>query len=250
MAETAALVDANAQPIAGVTLSVVSHPEFGTTLSGPDGNFALAVNGGGQLAVRYVKAGNITVQRHALTSWLQYSNLPDVVMVPASATTTAITLGSTSSFADGDAVTDSDGKRAAHVYFAPNTIANAVAANGTKTALSSFHLRMTELTSGAMGPQAMPADLPPTSAYTYCTSFAVDEAPDAVRVEFNPPAIAYVDNFLNFKPGTAIPDGAFQPDPDTWESMSNGVVIKILTVSGGTATIDADGDGARTRPRS
>ncbi|MEO8877068.1 MAG: hypothetical protein ABI461_15860, partial [Polyangiaceae bacterium] len=237
------VLDANANPIPGVILTVVGHPEFGSTSSAPDGTFQLAVNGGGQLTVRYVKTGDITVQRHARTAWLQYSALPDVVMLPASATATAITLGAASSFADGDKVTDSDGTRAAHVYFAPNTTANAVAVNGTKTALSSFHLRMTELTTGATGPQSMPADLPSSSAYTYCTSFGIDEAPDAATVEFNPSAISYVDNFLSFKAGTVIPAGAYRPDTDTWEGMQNGVVLDVLSVGGGTATIDANGDG-------
>lgn len=234
--------DANAAPIGGVTVTVVGHPEYGQTISAPDGTFQLALNGGGQMALRYAKDGFLAVQRHVETRWNQYAHLPDVVLTPAATKTTAVTLGGASSIADADPVTDKDGTRAAHVYFAPGTTATAVAQNGTKTSLSSFHLRMTELTQGASGPAAMPGDLPATSAYTYCNDFAVDEAPDAARVELNPPAIAYVDDFLDFKAGTKIPAGAFVPDADDWAGAPSGVAVKVLT-AGSTATLDVNGDG-------
>jgi RHS repeat-associated protein len=237
------VLDTNGKPLTGVTLSVVGHTEFGQTVSRPEGGFDLVVNGGQQLTVRYVKPGYVSVQRHILTVWNQYAHLPDVVMLPASATTSAVTLGATSTLADGVATTDSDGTRTPHVYIAPNTTANVVAANGTKTALSSFHLRMTELTSGTTGQQSMPADLPPASAYTYCTAFDVDEAPDAVRVDLSPPAVAYVDNFLSFATGTGVPAGAYVPASDTWEAGTNGVTLKVLSISSGKASVDADGDG-------
>jgi hypothetical protein len=45
-------------PLSGVTVSILSHPEYGTTLSRTDGLFDLAVNGGSQLVVRFDKAGS------------------------------------------------------------------------------------------------------------------------------------------------------------------------------------------------
>ncbi|MEO8799780.1 MAG: hypothetical protein ABI551_17935, partial [Polyangiaceae bacterium] len=236
------IADENGQPVAGVAVTVVAHPEFGQTTSGPDGAFVMVVNGGGALTARYAKAGLVPVQRHAPTRWLDYAHLADAVMRPTSGKTTAVTLGGGAAFADGDTMTDADGTRTAHVYFAPGTKANVVAQDGSKSSLSSFHVRMTELTTGPTGQASMPADLPPATAYTYCTSFDVVEAPDAQRVDFDPPAVAYVDDFLGFKVGTSIPAGAYVPGQDTWQAAKNGVAFKVLT-AGSTATIDADGDG-------
>ncbi len=41
------VMDINNNPLPGVTISVLSHPEFGQTLSRADGMFDMAVNGGG-----------------------------------------------------------------------------------------------------------------------------------------------------------------------------------------------------------
>ena len=45
------------QPLPGVTISVLQHPELGQTLSRADGRFDLVVNGGALLFVNYAKPG-------------------------------------------------------------------------------------------------------------------------------------------------------------------------------------------------
>jgi hypothetical protein len=51
------VLDQAMQPMAAVQISILGHAEYGQTLSRADGMFDLAVNGGGKLIVRYVRAG-------------------------------------------------------------------------------------------------------------------------------------------------------------------------------------------------
>ena len=60
--------------------------------------------------------------------------------------------------------TDADGTRQATLLFTAGTQATS---GDTGQPLSSLMVHLTEYTVGEMGPQAMPAELPPTSAYTY-----------------------------------------------------------------------------------
>src|SRR5882724_4494615 len=47
------VLDASQLPLAGTKIAILGHPEYGTTTSRADGWFDMAVNGGGQIAVRY-----------------------------------------------------------------------------------------------------------------------------------------------------------------------------------------------------
>ena len=51
------ILDRNDQPLAGVKISVLGHPEYGHTVSRLDGEYDLAVNGGGSLTVNYQRTG-------------------------------------------------------------------------------------------------------------------------------------------------------------------------------------------------
>jgi len=53
----------NGNPLMGVKITILNHPEFGQTLSRTDGMFDLAVNGGGYLTVNYRKTGYLPAQR-------------------------------------------------------------------------------------------------------------------------------------------------------------------------------------------
>ncbi len=58
----------------------------------------------------------------------------------------------------------------------------------------------------------MPAELPPSSRYTYCVEFTADEAPAAgATVRFAQPVMFYVENFLGFPVGSDVPVG-YYPD--------------------------------------
>ena len=70
--------------------------------------------------------------------------------------------------------------------------------DGTIQTLSTLNVRATEYTVADNGPETMPGDLPPTSAYTYAVELSVDEAiaVGANTVNFDRPIPFYVDNFL------------------------------------------------------
>jgi hypothetical protein len=70
------------QPLPGVKITLLNHPEFGQTLSRADGMFDLAVNGGGALTVVYTKNGYFPAQRQVRSVWQDYTRAPDVVLVP------------------------------------------------------------------------------------------------------------------------------------------------------------------------
>ena len=70
--------------------------------------------------------------------------------------------------AEGNEVEDEDGKRKGVVMFFPGTTTTVVSNNGSENVtVENPHLRITEYTVGDNGEQAMPAELPPSTGYTY-----------------------------------------------------------------------------------
>ncbi len=234
-------------PLSSVTVTVLNHPELGQTLTRADGIFDMAVNGGGLLTVNYQKGGYLPVQRQVNVPWQDYSVLPDVVLIPYDNQVTAIDLASVApvQVARGNVVTDGDGTRQATLLFTQGTQAEAVFPDGSASPISALNVRATEYTVGPTGPNAMPAQLPPTSGYTYAVDLSVDEAVSAgaTDVRFDRPVIQYVDNFLNFPVGGIVPVGYYDRDKGVWIPSQNGKIIMIIGVTGGLADIDTDGDG-------
>ena len=70
-------------PLAGVRVGVHDQPELGSTTTGGDGTFELAVNGGAQITLEYTRAGYLEVQRDVDPTQLDWTNPPDVVMLAA-----------------------------------------------------------------------------------------------------------------------------------------------------------------------
>ncbi len=233
--------------LSGVQITILSHPEFGSTLSRADGVFDMAVNGGGLLTVTYQKAGFLPAQRQVTVPWQDYAFLPDVVLIPldTQVTTVDLTAAVPMQVARGSAVTDSDGTRRATVLFPQGTQAAMVMPDGSTQPITTLSVRATEYTIGPNGPAAMPAALPPTSAYTYAVEFSADEAvaAGAKQVTFSPALAFYVENFLNFPVGGSVPVGSYDRDRAAWVPSDNGRVVKILSISGGLANLDTDGDG-------
>ena len=78
----------------------------------------------------------------------------------------------------------------------------------------------------------MPAELPKTSAYTYCAELQIDGVD---RVRFSKPVVTWVDNFLGFEVGTAVPVGYYDRDKGIWVAIPNGIVVTLLDINGDTA---------------
>ena len=76
------VLDKQNNPLSGVTVSIKDHPELGQTSSRTDGQYDLAVNGGGVLTVNYQKAGYLPAQRtSANVPWQDYVVVEDVVLI-------------------------------------------------------------------------------------------------------------------------------------------------------------------------
>ncbi len=234
-------------PLPGVTISILHHPELGQTLSRVDGQFDLVVNGGGPLVVNYTKTGYLTAQRRIEVPWQDFATVEDVVLVPVdpAVTPVALGLGAPAQLHRGSRQTDAEGSRQATLLIPPGASAELVLPDGTTQAVTSLSLRATEYTVGDSGPEAMPAELPPTSAYTYCVELSADEAmaTGAKDVRFGTPLPFYVENFLNFPVGTSVPVGSYDRTGGTWIPEPSGKVIKLLGVTAGAADLDTDGNG-------
>lgn len=244
------VLTAGGQPLAGVTVTILGHPEFGSTLSRADGAFDMAVNGGGPLVVAFENGGFLPAQRPANVPWQDYVVLDDVVMIPLDAQATVIDFSEPVEVARGNVVTDEDGTRQGTVLFEQGTQATLVNPDGTTQPLTSLTVRATEYTVGAAGPKAMPAPLPPTSAYTYAVELSADEAisAGAKEVRFSQPVPFYVENFLGLPVGTIVPAASYDREKAAWIPSRNGRVIQIVGINGGLAELDTNGDGVADGP--
>ena len=189
------ITDRDGAPLWGVKVSILNHPEFGETLSRGDGMFDLAVNGGGLLTLKYEREGFIPAQRQVQAPWQNFVMASDVAMIRLDTKVTTVDLAAAEPMqaAHGSVVTDEDGTRCATVLIPQGTTANLVMPDGSTQAITSLSIRATEFTVGPNGPQAMPAELPPSSAYTYCVDLCADEAlaAGAIDVRFDPPLPFY-----------------------------------------------------------
>ncbi|MGE0761880.1 MAG: PKD domain-containing protein [Bdellovibrionales bacterium] len=234
------------QPLAGVQVRVKSHPEWGQTLSRADGAYDLAVNGGGPLSLNFSLDGYFALDRSVQPDYQNYSSLPDVVLLQPSQQSALIQVNSASAqVMVGEESVDAFGARQPRMYFAPNTTADAVLPGGTRIPLAQMTVRATEFTVGDGGSSRMPAPLPTTTAYTYAVELSVDEAMalGAKTVEFSAPVSFYLDNFLNFPIGVAIPVGTYDSDVGQWLPEANGQVIQILSENNSQAVLDLNGSG-------
>lgn len=240
------VLDVAGAPLPAVTITILDHPEFGRTLSRADGMFDLAVNGGGQLTVRYAKAGRLPAQRSVDAPWTDWVMTPDVVLLAAAPMAAAFQGGAPEvQEAAAEVESDARGTRQAFLIIPPGTTAEMVLPDGTTQPLATFHVRAKEYTVGERGPEAMPAGLPPSSGYTYAVDYGVDEAvaAGAREVRFSQPVIHYLENFLGFPVGTAVPSGSYDATRGQWMANPNGRVVQVTGSTGGLADLDVTGDG-------
>jgi RHS repeat-associated protein len=235
------------EPVPGVRITVLDHPEYGETLTREDGEFDLAVNGGGTIKLVYEKDRYMPAQRQVDAPWRDFAVAEDVVLVGFSRRVTDVDLAGTEEMlvAQGSSITDVDGTRQSTVLLPGNTQAEMVMPDGTKQPLPQLEFRATEYTVGEGGPEAMPAPLPPTSGYTYAVELSADEAVEAgaEEVRFTEPVYNYVEDFLGFPVGTHVPSGYYDQEQGAWMGSNNGRVIKILSIKDGLAELDVDGNG-------
>ncbi|MCB1053965.1 MAG: DNRLRE domain-containing protein [Acidobacteria bacterium] len=239
--------DRSGAVLPGVRISVLDHPELGTTKTRADGMFDLAVNGGAVVTLEYAKDGYLPVERQVDAPWRDWAFADDVVMLAYDASSTLIESGSIEAqVARGGVESDADGERQATLIFPAGTMAELELEDGTVLPLPALTVRATEYTVGPAGPQAMPGPLPPTVAYTYAVELSADEAEaaGAASVRFNEPVYLYVENFLGFPVGEHVPLGYWDHRQAAWIGAPNGRVVEVLSAgTGGLAALDVDGSG-------
>jgi RHS repeat-associated protein len=235
-------------PLPGVTVTILSHPEFGHTATQTDGSFDMVVNGGGTLIIDYQRAGYLRVQRPIASTWNDYATLPDVVMIPPDPVVTTVDLTGSSGdtqVAAASIQTDDSGTRQGVLLIPSGTHATMHLSDGSTQSLSSMNVRISEYTVGANGQKAMPGSLPGESKYTYAFEVNADEAvaANAASITFDAPLIHYVDNFLQFPAGTKVPLGYYDPSTSAWLPADSGIAVDVVSISGGRAQLDVTGDG-------
>ena len=233
--------DISGSPLAEVRITMHGHPEYGTVFTDTEGRFSIPVEGGGTMTLAYRHDGFITAHRQVYVPWNDIAVAETIQMLAEDPVATTITF-------DGDPetvvthtsteVSDEFGSRSATVVLQGDNMAYLLDEEGNDVQpLSTVTTRATEFTTQ----ESMPAVLPSNSAYTYCSELSVD---GAERVRFDKPVTVWVDNFLGFDVGEAVPVGYYDRDRGVWVPSENGVVVRLLdTDSNGIVdALDADGD--------
>jgi hypothetical protein len=241
------VIDRSGSPVSDVTVAVLNHPEFGTTQSRADGMFDMAVNGGETLTLRYLKSGYLMVQRQISVAWQNQVHVLDVVMTAADSNVTAVDLTSSApvQVARGSIESDANGSRQATLFFPHGVQATMTLPDGSTQNLTSLHVRATEYSVGANGQSALPGTLPANVAYAYTFELNADEAVNAgaTEITFSQALPFYVENFLNFPVGIAVPLASYDRSADVWHDSANGRIVKVLSITNGMADLDIDGSG-------
>jgi RHS repeat-associated protein/uncharacterized repeat protein (TIGR01451 family) len=239
---TGVVHDENGQPLEGARVSIHGNPAYGSTWTDLEGRFSLPAEGGAVHTVQYEKEGYITSHRQVQTGWNSIEVVDTPVMITRDPLSSEIVfdgnpatvLSHTSS-----AVADEWGTRSLTMVFTGDTRAYELDAQGRVVReLERITARATEFATQ----DSMPAVLPPNVAYTYCVEM---EADGIERIRFNKPVVSFVDNFLGFEVGSAVPVGSYDRDRGVWVPEKNGVVVRLLDLNGDgrVDALDATGDG-------
>lgn len=249
------VVDAGGAALAGVRIRVKGHDEYGYTETRPDGLFDMAVNGGDRLVFEYARDGFVSAERVMHPAWQRYETLPEVGLIEPTQRATTVRAGAAAAqVAASDRVEDEHGSREAVVVFKPGTRATAELPDGTSQELASLGVRVTQYPvdlpaatgeGWSAAPRFAPGTLP-RAGVQLGLELSVDDATalGASSVRFSEPVAVYIDNFLGLPAGAPVPLGFYNPERSEWEAASAGRVLEVLSVAGGTASLDADGDGA------
>jgi hypothetical protein len=189
------VVSVSGSPLPGVKVTIVGGAQFGSTVSRVDGRFDIVLNGGGTARLRFERSGYLPAERSIALRWEQQRTLDAVFLVRYDEQATTIVSGSPNAqVARGSVSTDADGTRRATLIFLPQTTAQLVFSDGHTQSMADIRVRATEYSVGPNGPDAMPAPLPPQTAYTYCVDLTADEAvaSGSSSVQFSSAVMVYV----------------------------------------------------------
>ena len=226
--------DAWGEPLDGVDVWAVGHPEFGTTTTRADGSYDFVVTGGLPLALALTKDDYLTAHRRTETTTGDSHRLDDTVLLQPDAEASLITFTDPIEVHHAFTVNDGAPDRMATLMFRQGTQATMVFGDQTTQPLTEMTIRLTEFTVGSDGPHRMPAPLPAGTIYNYALEISADEAEaaGAVSVELDTPAVLYVGNFLAWDVGTVMPSGTYDRAAARWAGEPDGIVIEVVGVDG------------------
>lgn len=235
------------EPLPGVTVTAVGSPQFGFTKSRADGVFNFAVNGSGADTgvLEFRKPGFEPAQRRVTVPWRDYVEVPEVRLVALDSVVTVADLSGAGGVHVHRATPTNDdrGYRQLTAIIPSGTTAERVFADGSRESLAEATLSLTEYTVGPNGQAAMPAELPPSSAYTLCFSLTAMEEGDAVTTELSQPAVVYFEDFYALGPGMVIPVGTYSFESARWIAEENGLTVETAGVVNGRAQLIVDASG-------
>jgi RHS repeat-associated protein len=239
------VLDRAGDVLPGVSVSVLDGSEYGCTASRVDGAYELAF-GGGTVVLEFARQGYFAVQRRVTLPFGRQRTLADVVLTAWPDTVTTVDSGQQQvQVARGAVETDANGARQATLLVPEGVTATLELPDGSSQPAPPLTVRIREFTVGEDGPEAMPGVLPPASAYTYAFEATADEA-EALGAEivFSQPVYKYLENYLGFPVGYAMPVGYYDKRAGVWVPSANGLVLAILSIDGsGRAEVDVDGSG-------
>ncbi len=236
-------VDSDLKPLSGVKITILEAPQVGQTMTDENGNFHIVANGGGTLSVNYERNGYFPVQRKVSTTALDYFAADPVVMVKPDSKVSQVQNNATQiQMVKGSTVSDQSGERTGVLVIPAGTEAKLQMPDGSLKSTPTLSLRVSEYTVGSDGPKRMPAALPGMTGYTYAVEISADEAiaMGAQHVLFSKPVPYYIDNFLNYPIGSAIPVGSFESKLGSWIPENDGIAVKVLDVQNGSAILTLD----------
>jgi RHS repeat-associated protein len=239
---TGKVSDESGNPVKDVVVSIHKQREYGTARTDENGSFAIPVEGGQNIIIRFRKSGFATLDREIFPKVQDWTIVPEITLLSRDSKYSKIDMNSSNPrIHSSNKIRDERGERATTLVFERKNEAKAVKGDGSERTLESIDVRATEFKT----PESMPAGLPNTTAYTYCADITVDGVGDDENVVFDEPVIIYVDNFLGFEVGTIVPVGYYDRNIGEWVGSENGVVVRLLDTDadGKVDALDVNGDG-------
>jgi RHS repeat-associated protein len=230
----------NGAPISDVKVTIFNHPEYGSVLTDSTGRYTIPVEGEGSMNVNLEKFGLIPLHRKVEVLWNDIAVADKAVMIARDTVSTQVVFNGdpgTTYTHRSTPIVDEYGSRTLTMVISGDNHAYTFNSSGNQVFFPVINVRGTEFPT----PESMPAQLPPTSAFTWCAEVEADEAED---LYFEKAIDIYVENFLGFDVGYEIPVGFYERDLAAWVPDKNGVIVMLLdTDSDGIVdALDADGD--------
>lgn len=238
------VVNASGDPLPGVKVSVINHPEFGNTYSREDGVFDMAVNGGVSLSFEYAMPGYFLSRSEMQIRRNKYNWLPEVVMASKSKQPVSVDLSDNKldQWVRGEVVNDADGSRQASLFIPASVSALVEFANGAQQVLNHISLRATEFKVSEDEEISIPGRVPQSISQSYAIDLSADEVRKGV-LHLDMPVPLYVDNFLKLPVGHTVPVARYDKKLAKWKPGGEGRVIEVLVIRDGVALLDITGDG-------